>query len=210
MTPMTSTSATRPIDHLLAVDPASADVLFRQARTANTFTDEPVTDEQVEAIHELMKWGPTAFNCQPLRMLFVRSAEARERLVSHMSTGNKAKTSTAPLVAVLCVDSRFHEVLPTVFPVSPTLKDSYADEQKRLDVATPQAWLQAGYVIMGIRALGLAAGPMLGFNRATLDADLLADTGWRSIAVVNIGRPGPDAWRDRLPRLDLIEVSRTV
>jgi 3-hydroxypropanoate dehydrogenase len=140
----------------------------------------------------------------------VRSPQARERLVTHMSQGNKAKTSTAPLVAVLAVDSQFHENLPTIFPVAPAMKDSYTEESRRLEVATPQAWLQAGYFIIGIRALGLAAGPMLGFNRSTLDEDLLAGTGWRSIAVVNIGRPGPDAWRDRLPRLDLTEVSRTI
>src|SRR5436305_11114965 len=95
----------------LALDEAAQDLLFREARTANTFTDEPVSQEQVEAIYELVKWGPTAMNAQPLRITFVRSAQARDRLVELMNEGNKAKTASAPLTAVVAVDTDFHEHL---------------------------------------------------------------------------------------------------
>jgi 3-hydroxypropanoate dehydrogenase len=103
----------------LVLDAAAQDLLFREARTANTFTDEPVSDEQIQAIYDLVKFGPTAFNQQPLRIVLVRSTEARERLVGHMSDGNKAKTATAPLVAIVAADHEFHEELPTQFPVFP-------------------------------------------------------------------------------------------
>src|SRR5580698_11507609 len=101
---------------LLELDKTAQDLLFRDARTANTFSDEPVSDEQIPAIYDLVKYAPTSMNIQPLRVLLVRSPEARERLVEHMSDGNKKKTGTAPLVAVLAYDPEFHEHLPTQFP----------------------------------------------------------------------------------------------
>src|SRR4051812_10571029 len=112
------------VESVLALDPAAQDLLFRDARTANTFTDEPVSDEQIKAIYDLVKWAPTSMNTQPLRVLLVRSREARDRLVTHMSDGNKAKTGTAPLVAILAADTDFHEHLPTVFPHAPNAKDA--------------------------------------------------------------------------------------
>ncbi len=102
----------------LVLDAAAQDLLFREARTANTFTDEPVTDEQVQAIYDLVKFGPTAFNQSPLRVVLVRSAEGRERLVQHMAEGNRPKTATAPLVAILAADNEFHEELPALLPTS--------------------------------------------------------------------------------------------
>lgn len=184
-----------------AIDTTAQDVLFRTARTANTFTDEPVSDAQVEALYDLVKWGPTSMNSLPMRVVLMRSPEARERLVGHLAEGNKRKTASAPLVAVLCYDADFHEHLATTFPIFPGAKDLHADPDRRHAFALSQAWLQAGYFIVGVRALGLAAGPMTGFDAPGLDADLLAGTTWRSICVVNIGHPGPDAWFDRLPRL---------
>jgi nitroreductase len=100
----------------LVLDPTAQDLLFREARTANTFTDEPVTDEQVQAIYDLVKYGPTAFNQSPLRITLVRSPEARERLVQHLAEGNQAKTAAAPLVAILSADNEFHEELPALLP----------------------------------------------------------------------------------------------
>src|SRR3954452_22101838 len=101
---------------LLTMTPQDQDLLFREARTANAFTDEPVSEEQVRAIYDLVKWAPTAMNAQPLRVVLVRSPEARERLLTHMAEGNKAKTASAPLVAILAADGDFHQHLPTVFP----------------------------------------------------------------------------------------------
>jgi 3-hydroxypropanoate dehydrogenase len=188
-----------------AIDAAAQDLLFRSARTANTFSDEPVSDEQIRALYDLVKWGPTSMNTQPLRLVLVRSAEARARLATHLFPGNRAKSAQAPLVAVLAADTAFHDTLPRVFPHLPGARDLFADAAAREQTARNQAWLQVGYVIVGVRALGLAAGPMVGFDAAGLDADLLAGTSLRSLVVLNIGRPGPDAWRARLPRLEYDE-----
>ncbi len=190
----------------LALSPDAQDLLFRQARTANTFTDEPVTDEQIAAIYDLVKYAPTAMNTQPLRIVLVRQGEARERLLKHMADGNRDKTADAPLVAVLAADTDFHEDLPRTFPHFPGAKDVFADDAAREDAARFNATLQVGYFFLGVRAAGLAAGPMGGFDAESLDADLFAGTTLRSLLVVNIGRPGENAWFDRLPRLEQSEV----
>ncbi|HET9383066.1 MAG TPA: malonic semialdehyde reductase [Streptomyces sp.] len=194
----------------LALDPAAQDLLFREARTANTFTDEPVTDEQVRAIHDLVKYGPTAFNQCPLRIVLVRSPEARARLVPHMAEGNRAKTAAAPLVAILAADNEFHEELPRLLPHFPQAKDLFfGSREVREQSARLNAALQAAYFIIGVRAAGLAAGPMNGFDHAGLQKEFL-DEDHVPLMVVNIGRPGPDAWAGRSPRLEADDVITTV
>ncbi len=190
----------------LTLAPEAQDLLFRQARTANTFTDEPVDDTTVAAIYDLVKYAPTALNAQPLRMLLVREEPPRDRLLKHMADGNRDKTANAPLVAVLAMDTRFHEHLPRLFPPFPGAQESFEADPGREDVARFNATLQIGYFLMGVRAAGLAAGPMAGFDAAALDEEFFADTSWRSLLVVNIGHPGENAWFDRLPRLDQHEV----
>ncbi len=186
----------------LALDAYAQELLFRSARTANTFSDEPVSDEQVRAIYDLVKWAPTAMNTQPLRVVLVRTPAARERLVSHLADGNKAKTAAAPLVAILAADTGFHEHLDELLPYVENAKARFADDEAREKVARFNATLQAGYFLLGIRAAGLAAGPMGGFDAAGVDADFFADGRLKSFLVVNIGRPGEDAWMNRLPRLE--------
>ncbi|MFB7123984.1 MULTISPECIES: malonic semialdehyde reductase [Streptomycetaceae] len=195
----------------LVLDAAAQDLLFREARTANTFTDEPVTEEQVQAIYELVKYGPTAFNQQPLRVVLVRSAEGRERLVQHLADGNKAKTAAAPLVAVLAADNEFHEELPTQFPHFPQAKDVFFSERSvREQSATLNGALQAAYFIIGVRAAGLAAGPMTGYDAEGINKEFFGDGEHSVLAVVNIGKPGDDAWFPRSPRLAYDEVVTTV
>ncbi|MFG3223212.1 malonic semialdehyde reductase [Kitasatospora sp. NPDC048194] len=195
----------------LVLDAAAQDLLFREARTANSFTDEPVTEEQVQAIYDLVKYGPTAFNQQPLRVVLVRSAEGRERLVQHMADGNKAKTSAAPLVAILAVDNEFHEELPTQLPHFPQAKDMFFSERAvREQSAVLNGALQAAYFIIGVRAAGLAAGPMTGFDAEGLNKEFFADGEHSVLAVVNIGKPGADAWFPRSPRLEYDQVVTTV
>jgi 3-hydroxypropanoate dehydrogenase len=195
----------------LELDPEAQDLLFREARTANTFSDEPVTDEQVRAVYELVKWAPTSMNNQPLRILLVRSPEARGRLVEHMGGNNKAKTSTAPLVAVLAADTDFHDELPRVFPHFEGARDLFAgDDEMREGTATLNATLQIAYFILGLRAAGLAAGPMTGFDADGLGREFFPDGKHRPLVVVNIGRPGENPWFDRLPRLEYDEVVATV
>lgn len=210
--PMTTTEPAT-IEHgrqQLTLDGEAQNLLFREARTANTFTEEPVTDEQVQAIYDLVKWAPTSMNQQPLRVVLVRSPQARERLVEHLSGGNKAKTEAAPLTAILAADTDFHENLPTQFPHFPGAKDVFADDAMREESARLNGTLQVGYFLLGVRAAGLAAGPMTGLDAAAVDQEFFPDGKHRTLAVVNIGKPGPDAWFQRSPRLDYDEVVRTV
>jgi 3-hydroxypropanoate dehydrogenase len=196
-------------DSLLTLSPEAQALLFTDARTSNSFTDEPVSDEQLRAITELAKWPPTMANTNPLRILFVRTPEGKERLGPLMSEGNREKTVTAPAVAVLAVDVDFHDKIPELFPARPEMRDNFApDAENRERLARFNGALQAGYFILAVRAAGLAAGPMLGFDAAGIDAEFFPDHNYRTILVVNIGKPGENPWFDRLPRLqheDMVE-----
>lgn len=204
---MSTTSS--PPTSLPAISEDARQLLFTEARTANTFTDQPVTDDQLRAIYELAKFGPTSANINPLRILFVRPGEGRDRLVALMNEGNRSKTSTAPVVAVLANDQAFHERIPELLPFRPELREVFAaDDAMRESSARYNGALQAAYLIIAIRAVGLAAGPMIGFDAAAVDAEFFVGTTWRSHLVVNIGNPGPDAWFARLPRLEYDDVIR--
>ncbi|MBW6438300.1 malonic semialdehyde reductase [Actinoplanes hulinensis] len=177
-------------------------LLFTEARTASAFAATPVTDEELAELWDLAKWPPTAANTQPLRVLFVRSAEGRARLIPHLAEGNRPKSQSAPAVAVLALDTSFHEFAPEVFPHNPGLKDVYeANEALRLAAGNLSAGLQIGYFILAARAIGLVAGPMTGFDKAGVDAEFFPGGRYRSLVVVNLGHPGENPWRDRLPRL---------
>lgn len=189
-----------------AIDEAAADLLFREARTAYRFTDEPVAPEQLERLHELLRFPPTAMNSQPLRVVLLSSPEAKERLLPHLAEGNRAKSASAPLVAVLAADTDFHEHLPRLLPHAPSAKDAFADDQRREQAARFNATLQAGYFILAVRAVGLDAGPMGGFDAAGVDRHLLGDGPLRSLLVVNIGHAADDGVFPRSPRLERDEV----
>lgn len=190
----------------LALDAAAQDLLFREARTANSFSDEPVSDEQLQAIYELVKWGPTSMNQQPLRVVLLRSEESRQRLLPHLLEGNRPKSETAPLTALFAADTEFHEKLPEVFPHKPDAKDIFSDPGFRENNARLNATLQVAYFILGIRAAGLAAGPMTGFDPSGIDAEFFPDGRNTILVAINIGKPGEDAWLGRLPRLDYEQV----
>jgi 3-hydroxypropanoate dehydrogenase len=201
---MTDTTTSSPLE----LSTEAQDLLFRTARTANSFTDEPVTDEQVAAIYDLVKYAPTAMNTQPLRILLVRDGEPRERLLKHMAEGNREKTSRAPLVAVLAADTGFHDHLATTFPHFAGARDAFSDDEAREQAARFNATLQTGYFLLGVRAAGLAAGPMGGFDAEGIDQEFFAGTPLKSLLVVNIGHPGENAFYDRLPRLEQHQVVR--
>jgi 3-hydroxypropanoate dehydrogenase len=186
------------------------DLLFREARTANNFSDEPVTEAQLQAIYDLVKWAPTSMNTQPLRALVIRTPEARDRLLKHLAEGNRPKTASAPVSVVLAADVDFHDNLPKTFPHKPDAKDLFSDETGRERVARLNALLQVGYFIIGVRAAGLAAGPMTGFDNAGLDAEFFSENNWKSLVVVNVGKPGDNPWFGRLPRLDYEDVVETI
>jgi 3-hydroxypropanoate dehydrogenase len=194
----------------LAIDDYTQDLLYRQARTPRAFTDAPVSDATMRAVYDLIKWGPTGRNGQPLRIVLVRSPEARERLVRHLSPGNQDRTRSAPLVAVLAVDVDFHDELHRLSPATSGARGAYADEARRIRTATNSALLQIGYLIIGVRAAGLAAGPMEGFDAAGIDEEFFPDGRHHTLLVMNLGYPAQDAYKPRQPRLDYDEVITTV
>jgi 3-hydroxypropanoate dehydrogenase len=200
MTSLTDSVATR----LPILDEDARRLLFSDARTANTFDPDGVSDETLAGIWELAKWPPTMANTQPLRVIFVRTDEGKKRLVPLMAEGNQAKTAAAPVTAILAADVDFHEFIPHVFPIRPEMKDALeaAGTEVREAQARFNAALQAGYFILAARAEGLAAGPMLGYDAAGIDAEFFAGTAHKTVLVVNLGHPGLDAWFPRQPRLD--------
>jgi len=195
MTTMIPTSAR-------GIDPASADRLFRDAHTAYAFTDEPVYDAELAEIYDLVRHAPTAMNAQPLRVTFVRSAAAKQRLLPHVAEGNRTKVESAPVVAILAADLDFHETLPRVMPHAPNAKDLFADETHRERTARFNATLQAGYFILAVRAAGLDAGPMGGFDTIGVDQEFLGGTAQKSFLLVNIGHVSESGTFPRSPRLE--------
>jgi 3-hydroxypropanoate dehydrogenase len=197
---------------LAELDEAGKALLFTQARSANTFTDTPVTDAQLREIYELFHYAPTQANTNPLRVLFVQSPEARALLLAHMSEGNREKTATAPAVAVLAADLDFHEFIPQLFPARAHARERFAGDPELREVhARFNGALQIGYFTLAVRAVGLAAGPMAGFSNEGVDAEFFADSTWRSLLVLNIGEPAEDAWfPERLPRLEFEQAVRVI
>ena len=192
------------LNNQLILDEDAAAALFLDARTANNWADEEVSDETLQAVYALTRMGPTAFNGQPMRITWVRSTEARERLVEHMMDGNKAKTLSAPMVAVLSFTTEWHSLMPTTAPhMADMLMPMFeASVESRTAAGNNNAHVQAGYFIMAARAAGLAVGPMTGFNPAGVDAEFNADSSHKSFMVVNLGKPSGVAGHDRLHRLE--------
>ena len=193
----------------LAVSAQVADLLFRDAHSVNTFTDTDVPDAQVQEAYELLRWGPTALNTVPLRLLLVRTPEAKARLAAHMSPGNRDRVLAAPLSIVAAADVNFHEHLGTLVPHMPNAREMFAEDAvAREAMARTSALIQVGYLIVSLRATGLHAGPMGGMDAASIDAGFFGENGWKSLLVVNVGTPsGPDAARPRAPRLEFDQVS---
>jgi len=185
-----------------ALDDSALDALFRTAATARTFTDVPVTDDELHSIVEMMRWAPTAFNAQPLRIHFVRSAEAKARLVPLTSGSNQPVVSGAPVTAILTTDLAYHDHLleqnPNIGGMLDLLK---SNDEMRISIGGFNAALQIGYFILAVRAAGLAAGPMLGIDKPGIDAEFFAGTTQRTELIVNIGHPAADAYRPRGTRL---------
>jgi 3-hydroxypropanoate dehydrogenase len=185
----------------LLLDPATQDLLFREARTANTFTDEPVSDAQLEVVYDLVKYGPTAFNTNPLRVVVLRTPAARERLLAHLAEGNRPRTTTAHWSRSLSRITSSTRNRRSWCPMRRTRRTPTSPSGRcvRRPAALNGA-LQAAYFLIAIRAAGLAAEPMTGYDAEGLRKEFLDDD-HSPLMVVNIGRPGPDAWFPRLPRL---------
>lgn len=189
------------------LDAAVLDQLFLEARTYRAWQPREVSDNTLTELVDLMKMGPTASNCQPARLIFVKSKEAKERLKPHLSEGNREKTMAAPVCAIIGFDLKFYEHLPK--GMQPL--DGFAGKADRIQVATLRnGSLQGAYLIMAVRALGLDAGPMSGFDNAGVDREFFAGTDTRSNFLCNIGYGDGSGMRPRGPRLAFSEMARVL
>lgn len=193
---------------MAALDDKSLDLIFREARTRNGWVDTPVSDDEIKAIYDLFKWGPTAVNSTPARIVWVKSDEAKKRLEPHLSAGNRAKSMKAPVIAIVGYDTHFHETLPKLFPHAPGAKDWFPDAAARETTAFRNGALQGAYLIVAARALGLDAGPMSGFDNAGVDAEFFAGTTVKSNFIVALGHGTDENLFPRNPRLDFDEANQ--
>ncbi len=190
------------------INDSALDQLFRSARTVNAFKADPVGDDTVHALYDLLKWGPTSFNCQPARYLFLRSPAAKERLRPTLSPGNVAKTMSAPLTVIVAHDPRFYEHLPTQYPAFDAKPIFAADAALANEAAFRNGSLQGAYLLLAARALGLDCGPMSGFDNAAVNREFFADSGYQANFLCNIGHGDPASPYPRGPRLAFADVAQ--
>lgn len=185
--------------------------LFDDARTHNAWLDRPVPDELLHRLYDLMKWGPTSANCCPARILFVKTPEAKARLVPCMGEGNQAKTAAAPVTAIIGMDMQFYEKLPQLFPHNPEARSWFEGKPDVIQsTAFRNSSLQGGYFIMAARALGLDCGPMSGFDAPRVDAEFWLGTAVKTNFICNLGYGDPSQLFPRSPRLAFEQACRIV
>jgi 3-hydroxypropanoate dehydrogenase len=184
----------------------SLDILFRKARTHRAWLPKPVSDDLLRELYDLMKWGPTSANCCPVRILFLRTPEAKQRLKPTLSPGNVDQTMKAPVTAVIAHDLKFYDQLPRLSPHNPAVRDVFANSP---EIAAATAFrngsLQGGYFILAARSVGLDCGPMSGFDNAKLDAEFFPAGNVKSNFLCNLGYGDPSKLFPRAPRLDFDE-----
>ena len=191
------------------LDDASLDLILRKARTQNGWLDKPVSDDQLRAIYDIMRLGPTSANSCPARILFLRTPEAKARLLPALSPGNVDKTKAAPVTAIIGYDTRFFELFPKLFPHRPEMKDAFANDPKNAEItAFRNGTLQGAYFIVAARAVGLDVGGMSGFDNAKVDAEFFPDGRVKSNFLCNVGHGDPAKVLPKLPRLDWDEACR--
>ena len=185
-----------------AIDQATQELLFTQANTPANFTDAPVSVAQIHAAYELMKWAPTAFNAQPMRIVLVNSPEKRAALVERVMEGNQPRVSTASQVAIIAADTKFAEHMPTINPGMAGVP-LWKNTEFTNNLANTQSWLQLGYLILALRAQGLGVYPMTGIHNDQINAEFFADGQLQTVAVLAIGNIDETAARPRNPRHDI-------
>jgi 3-hydroxypropanoate dehydrogenase len=181
--------------------------LFHQARTHNAWHPQPVSDDLLRQIYDLMKWGPTSANSLPARFVFLRTKEAKERLRPALSPLNVDKTMQAPVTVILAYDLKFYEHLPRLFPMKPDMKNMFSSSAQLAEItAFRNGSLQGGYFILAARALGLDCGPMSGFDNAKVDAEFFPSTSVKSNFLCNLGFGDHSKLFPRSPRFEFEEV----
>src|ERR1700761_2311431 len=191
------------------IDSDALDQLFRKGRTYSAWLDEPVSDDKLRELYDLMKLAPTSANSTPARILFLRTKEAKERLKPALAAGNVEKTMNAPVTAIVAYDSKFYEHLPRLFPQMPGVRDMFAgNPQMTAEAAMRNGSLQGGYFMLAARAVGLDCGPMSGFDNAKVDAEFFAGQSVKSNFLCNLGYGDASKLYPRNPRLTFEEACR--
>ena len=192
------------------VDDAALDTLFRTARSQNKWLDKPVSPEQLIAIYDLMKWGPTSANSFPARIVFITSQESKKRLAAVVFEGNRPKVMTAPATAIMGFDTQFYDLLPRLFPHR-DMRSAFVDKPEFAQVsAFRNSSLQGAYFMLAARAIGLDCGPMSGFDNEGVDREFFSGARVKSNFICAIGYGDPSAVFERLPRPSFSEVCEIV
>ncbi|MFG1380586.1 malonic semialdehyde reductase [Xanthobacter versatilis] len=192
------------------IDQAAIDRLFLEARSQNGWTDQPVTEAEIRALYDLVKYGPTSANTQPARFVFVTSPEAKERLRPALSPGN-VKSLAAPVIVLIGYALDFHDKIPEVFPHNPGFRDMFVNNPAAIEPhAFRNSSLQGAYLILAARALGLDVGPMSGFDAAKVDAEFFPGGTVKTNFIAAIGHGDPEKVMPRLPRLAFADAAQIV
>jgi len=190
------------------LDELAFDQLFRTARTYNHFLPREVSDDTLNALYDLLKWGPTSANSTPARFVFVKSAAAKQKLEPALSEGNRAKTMAAPVTVIVAYDLEFYEELAYLFPHTDAKSWFAGNERSIQNTCMRNGSLQGAYLMLAARALGLDCGPMSGFDAEALNAAFFAGTSWRANFLINLGYGDPSGLHPRNPRLDFATACR--
>lgn len=186
------------------------DLIFREARTFRKFQDIAVPDALLEQLYDLAKMGPTSANCSPMRIVFVKSPEAKERLKPTLDAGNVAKTMAAPVTAIIAQDMEFYEKLPELYPHTDARSWFVGKPDYIAYTAFQNSTLQGAYFMIAARALGLDCGPMSGFDNTKLDEIFFANTTLKSNFLVNLGYGDSTSLRPREPRMSFSDVCKVM
>jgi 3-hydroxypropanoate dehydrogenase len=194
----------------MSLDAAALATLFTEARTHNKWNGEPVTDEELHRLFDLLKWAPTSANCSPGRFVFLRTPEAKEKLRPALSPGNVEKTMAAPVTVIVAHDPTFYDLLPKLFPHADAKSWFSSNYDFAQETAFRNGTLQGAYLILAARAIGLDCGPMSGFDKSMVDSLFLADRNWKSNFLINLGHGDPAGLFPRSPRLEFDEACQVL
>lgn len=197
-------------ERLIHLDEAALDRLFREARTHGAWLPKPVSDEILREIYDLAKWGPTSANLAPMRVLFLKSDEVKERLRPALMELNVEKTMSAPVTAVIAYDLEFYEQQPKLMPYRDVRPWFQGNPSLVEETAFRNGTLQGAYFILAARAVGLDCGPMSGFDAAKVNAEFFPDGKWKVNFLCNLGYGDHEKLFPRLPRLDFEEACQVL
>ncbi len=185
-----------------------AKLIFTEARTHSAWLPKPVSDDILKKAYDLMKFGPTSANCSPLRIVFVKTKEAKELLKPSLSEGNIEKTMAAPVTAIFAQDMKFYDHLPKLFPHADARSWFAGNDAAIASTAMRNSTLQAAYFIMAARACGLDCGPMSGFDAEKVNAAFFSGTSYMANFICNLGYGDKDKVYPRSPRFNFEDVCK--